>query len=143
MDNELEIGARNLMLCRGVTFDAAHPEAPYTLHNLLSSVRAVALVAVKTTKPICAYVEYFGAPGEYQIWIDVVLVDYDERVDEVEGDIATYGPFDLNLRGDSFVEGRFYCLRHLPLTRKGVYEFRLKLAGAYEAVISQRLFVKE
>ena len=143
MDEAQEIGARNFVLCGGVTFDAKHPEAPYTLHRLLSTVRAVDTEAMKSSLPIYAYVEYFGAAGEYQLWIDVVAIEYDERSEEAIEDIATYGPFDLNLRGDSFVEGRFYCLRHLPLTRTGICEFRVKLAGVFETVILQRLYVEE
>ena len=143
MDEDLEIGARNLILCRNVTFDARHPEGPYTLHNLLSTVRAVDPEAISSALPIYAYVEYFGAAGEYQLWIDVVAIEYDEVSEETIEDIATYGPFDLNLRGDSFVEGRFYCLRHLPLTRTGICEFRVKLAGVFETVILQRLYVEE
>ena len=66
MEDDLEIGARNFVLCRGVSFDATHPAAPYTLHNLLSTVRKGEAVS-RTARPIYAYIEYFGKPGEYEV----------------------------------------------------------------------------
>lgn len=35
-DDDPEIGARSLTLCRQVEFDAAHPDSPYTLRGVLS-----------------------------------------------------------------------------------------------------------
>ena len=142
MDDELEIGARNLMLCREVTFDARDPVAPYSLHHMLSTIRAVDPDSIKLSKPIYTYVEYFGHPGEYEVWIDVVFLGHDEKMELIEEDVATFGPFDLNLSGDGFVEGRFYCLRHVPFLRQGIYEIHLKLAGVFEPVISQRIYVE-
>ncbi len=143
IEDELEIGARNLMLCRRVMFDAAHRESPYTLHNLLSTVRAVDPEAIKSTLPIYAYVEYFGPAGEYEIWIDVVFLGYDEVTDDEETEVATYGPFDVRLAEGRFVQGRSYSLRHIPLFRAGIYGFQLKAAGVFEPLISQRLLVEE
>ena len=143
MDDDLEIGARNLMLCRRVTFDAAHIAAPYTLHNLLSRVRIGDGGFQKKSTPICAYVEYFGNPREYEVWIDVVLLGYDETSKEVEEAVVTYGPFDLNLPSDAFVVGRYYYLRNVPLLCGGTYEFHLKIAGVFEPLISQRLYVED
>ena len=142
MEDDLEIGARNFVLCRGVSFDATHPAAPYTLHNLLSSVRKGAN-ASRTSRPIYTYVEYFGKPGEYEVWIDVVFLGYDEMMGEEEEYVAPYGPFDLDLKETVFIAGRAYPLRNLPLIRVGVYEFQLKIAGVYERLISQRLYVEE
>ena len=143
MDEELELGARNLMLCRRVAFDAAPPASPYTLHNLLSRVRIGGGESQKKSTPICVYVEYFGNPREYEVWIDVVLLGYDEMMEGVEEAVVTYGPFDLNLPANAFVEGRYYYLRNVPLVRSGIYEFHLKIAGVFESLISQRLYVEE
>ena len=64
----------------------------------------------KKSTPICVYVEYFGNPREYEVWIDVVLLGYDEMMEGVEEAAVTYGPFDLNLPANAFVEGRYYYL---------------------------------
>lgn len=144
MDDEPEIGVRNFILCRGVTFDATHPDAPYTLHNLLSTVRIVELEVLSTTKPVFAYAEYFGPAGDYEIWIDVVFLGYDGMMRDVEDeDVAGYGSFDVRLTEKRFVHGRCYFLRHIPLSLPGIYEFQLKAAGVFEPLISQRLLVED
>lgn len=141
MDEEREIGARNFILCRGVTFDAAHPEAPYTLHNLLSTIRPNPSGFVSKSKPIFAYVEYFGPAGDYEVWIDLVTLEYDAYGEETE--VTNYGPFLLSLRDGEFVHGRFYCLRMIPLRTGGIYEFQLRIAGMDQSIITQTIFVEE
>ena len=141
MEDDLEISARNFILCRGVTFDAKHPEAPYTLHNLLSMVRIVDPEALSTTKPIYAYLEFFGPAGLYEVWLDLVSLEYDTYGEEFE--LTNYGPFSLALPEGKFVQGRCYCLRHVPFFSTGLYEFQLRIAGLYHTVASQSLFVEE
>ena len=143
MDDELEISARNLILCREVSFDGKDTVAPYTLKHVLSAVRSAASASPRESKPICAYVEYFGRPGEYEVWIDVVFLGYDVMREEVEESVVTYGPFDLNMPTNVFVEGRYYYLRNVPLFGPGIYEFQLKIAGVLDQLISQRLYVEE
>ena len=139
----MEIGARNFILCRGVTFDAARPDAPYTLHNLISTVRIVDPEALSASEPIFVYIEYFGPAGDYEVWIDVVFLEYDASMDEGDGDVASYGPFDVRLVDKRFVQGRSYFLRHTPLNRPGILEFRLQVAGVFEPLITQRLLVEK
>ena len=141
MEEELEIGARHFILCRGVTFDVTHPKAPYTLHNLLSTVHADRPGPLLTTNPIFAYVEYFGPAGDYEVWIDLVCLEYDTYGEETE--VTNYGPFLLSIRDGEFVHGRFYCLRRVPFQTGGIYEFQLRVAGTYQPIVSQTIFVEE
>ncbi len=141
MDDEMEIGARNFVLCRGVTFDAKHPDAPYTLHNLLSAVRPYSSGVASRSLPIFAYVEYFGPAGDYEVWIDLVTLEYDTYGEETE--VTNYGPFLLSIRGGEFVQGRFYCLRLVPFLTGGIYEFQLRIAGMDQAIIIQTIFAEE
>jgi len=141
MDEELEIGARSFVLCRGVTFDGAHRQAPYSLHQLLSTVSVVEAELLTLTKPIYAYVEYFGPAGDYEVWIDLVSLEYNELGEETE--MTNYGPVSLRLPEGKFVHGRCYCLQHVPLLGTGLYEFRIQVAGQYHPIIHQSLFLEE
>ncbi len=138
---DFEISARNLVLCRHVKYDADNREAPYSLQNVLSTVRAVEVESLKQSKPICLYAEYFGPAGEYEVWIDLVSLGYDDYGDEIE--VTNFGPFALTLSEGKFVHQRYYYLQHVPLFSSGLYEFQVRIAGLYQVVISQTLHVED
>ena len=139
--DEPEIGARNFILCRGVTFDGSHSDAPYSLHDLLSTVRPNSSGVASRSKPIFAYVEFFGPSGDYEVWIDLLALEYD--VDGEDSIVTTYGPFSMTLSGTKFIHGRCFCLRHVPFEWTGLHEFHIRLAGVYDPVASQSLYVEE
>ncbi len=140
MDDELEIGARNLMLCRQVTYDTNDIAAPYSLHHVLTRIRRVMNTSALITQPIYLYAEFFGAPGDYEIWIDLVEIGYDAGSGEAE--VTSFGPFDLTVLPDTFVCSRFYCLKHVPFPNAGVFEFRLNAAGVFEPLTTHRFYVE-
>lgn len=109
---------------------------------MLSSIPLGKHAPLRVESPIFAFAEYFGAAGDYEVWIDVVRIS-DEGEDTMDEQIATYGPFDLNLRPNLFVQSRIYCLRYVPLHMAGLYEFQLRIAGSELISASQRLFVQE
>lgn len=138
---ELEISARNLMLCRQVTFDVKNPDTPYSLLRILTHIGLPARTPKLTARPICLYVEFFGPPGEYEVWIDMVALGYDVYGEPIE--VTSYGPFLLDIRTGRFVHSRAYYLRHVPFPSGGIYEFQLRVAGVFDALITQTLFVEE
>ena len=92
-------------------------------------------------KPIFAYVEYFGPAGDYEVWIDLVRLEYDEVGEQIE--VTNYGPFALFVPDGKFVHRRYYCLRNVPLSATGLHEFQLRIAGAYHTIITRTLFVED
>ena len=140
MDDDLEIGARNLMLCRQITYDTYDIASPYSLHHVLTRIRRVTNASALVTQPIYLYAEFFGTTGDYEIWIDLVEIGYD--VDSVEAEVTSYGPFDLTVMPDTFVCSRFYCLKHVPFPKMGVFEFRISAAGVLEPLTTHRFYVE-
>ena len=141
---EPEIGARLLVLCREVRFDAGRGDSPYSLNGLLAVFKAGSDFPVVWHEPVYLYAEYFGAGGDYEVWFDLFRFATDEDgeiLDEIEE--AGYGPFVLTLAPDAFVNRRSYYLGKLPFQAAGVHEFRLRIAGMYEPLIAQRFLVKE
>ena len=140
---EPEIGARHLLLCRDVAFDPAFPDSPYTARGFLSVFRLSGDVPAVWHDPVYLYVEFFGDPGVYEIWFDLVRFVFDESGDIAdEIDEGCYGPFDLRLPPAMFIQGRSYPLKKLPLTGPGVYEFQLRVAGKSEVLLSTRFLVE-
>ena len=139
--DELEISARNLMLCRRVLFDRTNTESPYTLINVLTQIALPSPSQGFLAQPINLYVEYFGPPGHYEVWIDMVALGYNVYGEPTE--VASYGPFVLELVAGRYVNSRFYCLSYVPFPSGGVYEFQLRVAGVFDPLVTQTLFVED
>ncbi len=141
--DEPDINARHLLLCREVVFDSNQPESPYTLRGMLTAIRMIKSFPSTTDEPVYLYVEYFGSAGYYEAWFDVEHLLYNgDGENDGEEPVGSYGPFDLKLFPEMFVHSRFYVLRRVPYPIAGIYEFRLRIAGIEEPLITQRLFVK-
>ncbi len=110
---EPEIGARHLILCREVLWNAGAPDAPYTLRNVVHRVRLASGYPGVAPGPFYLYAEYYGEQGEFDVWIDLVRMTTDEDGDEVdEVEETCNGPYTLALHPDRFVQvGRMCCIR--------------------------------
>ena len=138
------LSARHLLICREVIYDGNNPVAPYTLRGMLTELRPFRAFPLVWNQPIYLFAQYFGEDGEFEVWFDLVQLVYDEAdevVDEVEE--ASYGPFMLHLAPGRFVHSRSYLLRRVPFTEPGVYEFRLRVAGVMEPLVSEHLLVED
>lgn len=141
---EHEVGTRNLIICREARREGTDPDAPYTLYGVRSEFRPRYELPTSWAEPVWVYVEYFGEPGDYEVWFDLVRFepgDPDDEAEEIEE--TSYGPYVLRLVGGPFVQGRSYCLRRLPLKATGVHELRLSITDAPGATIATRYLVKE
>ncbi len=145
--DEPEIGARLLVLCREVRFDGGQGDSPYSLDGLLSVLKPRGEFPQVWHEPVYLFVEFIGDAGEFEIWFDLIryVVGEDgEIADEVdEGDEGCYGPFELRLPPATFVQGRSYPLKKLPIPAPGVYEVQLRIAGKYDVLASTRFLVEE
>ncbi len=140
---EPEIGARHLLLCREVIWNAHDAEAPYTLRGMLAAIQPTGEFPLVWDQPMSVFAQFFGAPGEYEVWVELVRLVFDESGeihDEVEQ--ATYGPFVIALEGTYFLRGRALFLRRVPFSAPGIYEFRLRAAGVFAPLASERLSVE-
>lgn len=140
---EAGVGARSFTLCERVDYDATRPEAPYTLHGVLSVLWLRTGFPGIWREPLWFYVEFFGEPGEYEFWLDVVLVEPIDPVPPSEnpGD-SNIGPFLFQLSPDAFVVGRSFCLPRLLFPAAGLYEFRVSVAGVADTLFAHRILVR-
>jgi hypothetical protein len=142
-EHEQDIGARHLLLCRDVVWNSADVEAPYNLIGLLTSLAPRGDFPFRLESPIYAFVQFFGHPGKYEVWIEMIHLNQDESGEVIdENDSLEFGPFELNINAQFFVHGRAFCLRKVPFDSPGLYEFRVRVAGVYDSLASERLFVE-
>ncbi len=140
--DEPDIAARHLLLCREVVWNAGDAEGRYNLVGLLTELRPKGTFTLVWDLPIHAFVQFFGNPGRYDIWIEMVRLIQDddgEVLDELEA--VVFGPFEINL-GDRFVSGRNFPLVAVPFDRPGLYEFRVRVAGVYDVLAAERILVE-
>jgi hypothetical protein len=86
VNEEPEIGARCLKLCREVIWNANDPRAPYTLRGILYGFHPRAGFPFLYPHPLHLYAEFFGEAGEFDVRFDLVRFVSDEDgeiVDEV------------------------------------------------------------
>lgn len=142
--SEPSLTARHLLICREVLYDGNNPVAPYTLCSMLTVLHPDRPFPILWSEPICLFAQYFGPEGEFEVWVDLVRLVYDEAdevVDEFEE--TSYGPFVLGMMPGRFIQSRFYLLRRVPFTEPGVYEFRLRVAGVTEPLATEHLLVED
>ena len=140
---EPDIAARHLLLCREVVWNSADTEAPYNLRGLMTSVAVRGDFPLVYHKPIHVLVQFFGSHGEYEVWIELVRLVQDERgevLDETEA--VVFGPFELNITEGFFIHGRAFFLKTVPFDAPGLFEFRVRVAGVYDVLVTERLFVE-
>ena len=124
-------------------WNSADAEARYNLIGLLTSIAPRGEFPFRLEQPLYAFVQFFGEPGKHEVWIEMVHLIQDESgevIDEYEA--LEFGPFELNITGRFFVHDRAFCLRKVPFDSPGLYEFRIRIAGVYDALATERLFVE-
>jgi hypothetical protein len=140
---EPDIAARHLLLCREVTWNSADTEARYSLLGLFTDIRPKGTFPLVWDRPLYTFVQFFGSPGEYEVWIELVRLVQDETgeiLDETEA--VVFGPFDLKIATPFFIHGRSFYLKTVPFDAPGLFEFRIRVAGVYDVLVTERLFVE-
>jgi hypothetical protein len=130
---------RHLLLCQHIGYDTGNPEAPYSLHGLVSQLAPEADDEFPLMLPeLFVFFQAFGDAGDYQIWIDLIPVD--ENGDPV-GEEVTYGPCVLVIRETSGLESRGWRLLNLPFAAAGLYEVWLWCGP--DVIAREQLLVRE
>jgi len=126
-----------------VVWNSSDGEAPYNLRGLLTSIAVRGDFPLVYHRPIHTFVQFFGSLGEYEVWIEVVRLvqdDEGEFVDETEA--VVFGPFEIAITKIAFLHGRSFPLKKVPFDAPGYFEFRVRVAGVYDVIIAERLFVE-
>lgn len=134
-----------LIACGNIRADHGNPDSGYSLERVLVHVRpADGRGFPFRALRIWLFAQRHGTPGEYVIRVRVVRVGLDADGDEVELDGGVeFGPWEIALPGDSYVECFGIPLSEVPFPEAGVYEFQLWADGFGAMLMSERVEARE
>jgi hypothetical protein len=141
-----ELFCRHLLVCRTIWYDAGNPDDGYSLGRVVIHVHPPEDHEYGYLEPrLFGYAQLFGTPDEYTCRVRLVRIQEDETADEIpsEPQIAEWGPWDIAVTGDSFVEAFGFQLVRVPFDAPGVYEFQLWVDGFEEPIGRERVEAQE
>ena len=139
-----ELYCRHLIACRVLWHDPADGDSGYSLGRLLVHIRPADAHGYGFTAPrLFLFAQLHGAPGEYTVRARMVSVESDEGGNETEGPPVEFGPWDILLTGEDFVDSFGIPLVRVPFALPGVYEFQLWADGFDEPLARERVQARE
>lgn len=141
-----ELFCRHLILCRTIWYDAGNPDEGYSLGRVIVHIRPPEGHGFGYLEPrLFLYVQLFGDPGEYTVRVRLARIETteDSDVEGNEGEMPEWGPWDVAVTGDSYVESFGIPLVRVPFDGPGVYEFQLWADGFGEPVARERVEARE
>lgn len=142
-----ELHCRHLLVCRNVWFDPDRPDDGFSLGKLLVGVRTSSDHPFPIRIPrLFLFAQLFGTPDEYTVRVVQNRREPTGIGDEEEATFTReFGPWDILLPGEEFVESYAFPLLEVSFPETGVYEFQLLANGVQpdELLASERVLVRE
>lgn len=133
---------RHLLICRTLWYDAANPDDGYSLARIVVNVRPPTGSDGQFVEPrLFAYVQLCGTVGEYEARLKLVQVTVDDAGDELERELAEWGPRLIPVTGIDLAESYALELRSVWFDGPGLYEFQFWLDGFDEPLAAERVQV--
>jgi hypothetical protein len=89
------------------------------------------------------FAQLHGTPDEYVIRVRQVRVEMADDGQEVAEDVTEFGPWEISIPGDNYVECFGLTLTRVPYPQAGVYEFQLWADGFDGPLARERLEARE
>jgi hypothetical protein len=122
----------HLIACGEINSDPENADSGYSLGQILVHVRPSDQRGFPfSASRIYLFAQLHGTPGEYTIRVRQVRIGVVDG-DEVQGEGVEYGPWDISIPGDNYVECFGIPLTGVPFPEAGVYEFQLWVDGVEE-----------
>jgi hypothetical protein len=129
----------HFIACHTLWYDSANLDAGYSLGRVIVQLRPPASDVFAFTVPrLFLYAQLWGTLDEYTLRIRLVRAE-----DEDDPDAPEFGPWDVALVGDVYVEAFGFSLTQVPFAEPGVYEFQLWADGFDEPIGRERIEVRE
>ena len=127
---EPQLSCRHFLACHTIWYDAANPDAGWSLGRVIVHVRPADAGGYPFVVPrLFVFFQLFGATGEHLFRVELVRLEHDEEGNEVESTPIEFGPWECQLPGEKLVEGFAVSLEDVPFGELGLYEFRLRVDG--------------
>ena len=142
--DEPELYCAHFIACHTIWYDSTNLDAGYSLGRVIVQLRPPSADPFAFTIPrLFLYAQLWGTLDEYTLRIRLVRVPADDADGTDDSDAPEFGPWDVALAGDAYVEAFGFLLTHVPFEEPGVYEFQLWADGFQEPIGRERIEVRE
>jgi hypothetical protein len=91
---------------------------------------------------IFLFAQLHGSPEEFLIHVRQVRIEV-AGDEEITHDVAGYGPWEISIPGENYVECFGIPLAGVPFPEAGVYEFQLRADGSEAPLAVERVEARE
>lgn len=134
----------HLLACHTIWYDNTNPDAGYSLGRVVVHLRPADGQGFPFRTPrLFLFAQLYGTPGEYVMRIRYLRVGVADDGEEWVAEVDQYGPWEIAIPGDNYVECFGLPLLNLSFPEQGVYEFQLWLDGFDEPLGRERIEARE
>ncbi len=142
-DDEPSVFCRHLIICRSIWYDSTNPDQGYSLGRLVVSLEPLG----EDNGPfiesrLFAFVQLFGVPSDYDVWMRLVRIELDEAGEEATVFVTDWGPWVWEITGLELVDSRGFELPRVPFGEPGLYEFQFWAEGLDQPIGWERVEVR-
>ena len=139
-DDSRYFACSNLIACRAIGYDNTNADAGYSLSGVLVHVRPLSSAGFPfVVARQCLFAQVFGTAGEYVVRIRQVRIEAGDEDEMNAVEMTDFGPWNILIPGDSYVECFGFALTDAQYPVAGVYEFQLWADGFDHPLGSERV----
>ncbi len=140
-DGERYLVCSNLIACHTLWYDNTNADCGYTLSRVVVHIRAPDGYPYRLPW-LFLYAQLHGAPGEYIVRVRLIEIVVAEG-EEVEQSLRDYGPWEIAIPGENYVECYGLKISNIFLAGTGIYEFQLWADGFDGPLARERFEARE
>ena len=130
----------NLIACHTLWYDNTNTDSGFSLGRVIVHLRPAGGSGFPIRIPrLFLFVQLHGTPGEYLLSVRLSLIRRTSEGEETETEHRRYGPWEIELPGDNYVECYGLELNNVFAPEAAVYEFQL-LADGFDSPLGHARF---
>lgn len=139
-DDSRSLVCSALIVCHTLWYDNTNVDAGLSLGRVIVHIRPDEGSGFPVRRPrLFLYAELHGTPDEYILRVRLIRVEVTSDDEEIETEHRWYGPWEVTVSGDNYVECFGFSIENVFIPEEGVYEFQL-WADGFDAPIGRRRF---
>ena len=140
-DDSRDLVCSALIACHTLWYDNTNMDCGYTLGRVVVHIRASDGYPLRLPR-LFLYAQLHGTSGEYIVRVRFIEIGVVEG-EEVEHILRHYGPWELAIPGENYVECYGLLIPNLFLADTGIYEFQLWADGVDGPLARERFEARE
>ena len=142
-DDSRNLVCSHFIACHTLWYDNTNADCGYTLGRVIVQFRPPSGGGYPFRIPrLFLYAQLHGASGEYIVRVRFVEIVVTEG-DEVEQSLRNYGPWEIAIPGENYVECYGLAIPNVFLAGTGIYEFQLWADGFDGPLARERFEARE